>query len=226
MDALDVVRDAAEELLARAQRALDQAGAPADHPLWPLLRTVRVAAPEAVRAVVALRPDPLPEAGVRLGRLVAAYRRVIGGEPGAGVAPAGPAATPFGVTGGRAAEWTGAAADAYTERARAVTGYVSGEWSDPAGGVLGRASATAAYADELADWIVDTRLALAGTLAEALVSRQALTLHAADPLSAEAGLAAADVTARVLATVAEAYERASRLLTDRSPPGVRPFPDR
>jgi hypothetical protein len=217
MDPLDQLAPAAADLLARAEATLTSAGAPTDHPVWALLRRLRVLPGDAVAAVAALRPEPLAGAGPALRELSAAYA-------GAATAVA------------RSVSWSGPAADAYAERATALADHLGVDplraahvGADHVGadhragtepldhGLVERVAATRDFAEAVDAWTVRARRDLARTLALLLGSAQAVTLRtaASGPVpTPEVITAAADVAARVLAMVAGAYDEAQVLRDD------------
>jgi hypothetical protein len=181
MDALDRLAEPAQELLSRVDDTLIRGGAPDDHPLWPLLRRLRVLPGDAVAAVSALRPAPLAATGPALRTLSGEYAQ--------------PQAPP---------DWHGPAAEAFSARWTTLSAYVEQ-------GLAERLAATAAYAEAVADWLGRTRLAVARTLATVMTSAQAVTLGTgAEP--GQVVRAAADIAARVLGTLADAYAQADQLL--------------
>ena len=187
MDALDRLLTPGRDLLARVDDTLVACGAPADHPLWTLLRRVGALPGDAVEAIAALQPQPLTAAADVAHGLTDAY--------------AAPVADP--------GEWTGTAAQAYAARWQDLSAYLGNP------GVTGRLVDTARYLAEVADWIRTARRDLAGALAEALCSAEAvrLRLTADDPPAARVAAAAA-IGARVLDAVASAYDD-GRALCDR-----------
>ncbi|MGI5147055.1 hypothetical protein ACQEVC_11830 [Plantactinospora sp. CA-294935] len=220
MDVLEQLAEPAVTLSGRVDDLLAAAGAPDRHRIWPLLRRLRVLPGDAVRAVLGLRPGELAAAGGEVsGELRRTYR-----EAGAVVADGG--------------SWQGPAAEAYAAHRTGLAGHLTG--------LAGRADATAAYAEAVAGWIADTRYALARTLADVLGSAEAvavLTVRDGGFGAAPSGVtpgglpvesAAAEIGARILATVAEAYDQAEALpqrwaaeldLLDHRPPDapvVRP----
>jgi hypothetical protein len=168
MDALDLMATAADDLLARVDRLL---GAPDDHPLWTLLRGVRVLPGDAVAAIVALRPAELVGAASVLRELVPAYDS------------ARDALDP-------PAPWEGAAGDAYAVHARVLSEGVT----SAAAHVL----ATSSTADAVAAWLADARERLAIELAAVLTSAEAVSLVLGAP---DAQQAAATIAVRVLSVV-------------------------
>jgi hypothetical protein len=184
MDALDRLAGPAHDLLSRVDDMLTRAGAPDDHPLWPLLRRLRVLPGDAVAAVAALRPAPLVAAGSALRTLSSQYAQPPAWQ-------------------GQGA-WQGPAAEAFTARWTTLSAYVEQ-------GLAGRMADTAAYAEAVADWASRTRLAVARTLAAVMTSAEAVTLRTgAEP--GQVVRAAADIASRVLGAVADAYAQADLLL--------------
>ncbi|MEV4626666.1 hypothetical protein AB0J90_10310 [Micromonospora sp. NPDC049523] len=190
MDSLDHLAGPGSELLRRVDDLLAAAGAPDDHRIWPLLRRLGTLPGDALGEVVALRPAPLAAAGHAVRTLVREYdharANLTGGDP-----------------------WQGAGAQAYAAHRDALAAYLDG---DPES-LTGRLEATAAYADAVDEWVAHSRHALARTLADVLGSAEAVAVvtgTATDP--GTAGLAAAEIGARVLATVAEAQARGQALL--------------
>jgi uncharacterized protein YukE len=177
------------DLLARVDDTLVAAGAPADHPLWTLLRRVGALPGEAADAIAALRPEPLEAAADEVRALAETY--------------ASESPDPDG--------WTGTAARAYAARWRDLSGHLDD--------VATRLAATGAHLTEVADWTRNARRALVAVLADALGSAEAVRLRASgtgafgDP-SAERVEAAARVGARVLDVVARTYDD-GRALVDR-----------
>ncbi|GAA3759934.1 hypothetical protein GCM10022225_51800 [Plantactinospora mayteni] len=234
MDVLDQLAEPAVALSGRVDDVLAAAGAPDRHRIWPLLRRVRVLPGDAVRAVLGLRPGALAGAAEVSAELRRTYHEV-----GAVLADGG--------------SWQGPAAEAYAAHRSGVAGHLTD--------LAGRAEATAAYAEAVAGWIADTRYALARTLADVLGSAEAVAVVTARPgryASAPSGVvpgtppsgvlpgtppsgvlpgglpvesAAAEIGARILATVAEAYDRAEALpqrwaaqldFLDHRPPDAAP----
>jgi hypothetical protein len=182
MDALDQLVGPAQDLLSEVDATLTRAGAPDDHPVWPLLRRLRALPGEAVDAVAALSPAPLAAAGPALRTLAGQYAQ--------------PRATP--------PDWRGPAAEAFTARWATLSAHVEH-------GLAERLADTAFFSDAVADWVSRTRLALARTLAVVLTSAEAVTMGYG-PEPAQVVRAAADIAARVLAPIADAYAQADALL--------------
>lgn len=177
MDLLDRVRPAAEDLLGRVDAALTGLGAPAGHPIWALLRRVGATPYDAFAHVASLAPDPLRQTRDALRRTARQWPALIAALP--------------------------AAVDSHGIAAQAYAGARPAIGTDLDGLVDGL-DATGRYLDEVADWMTGVRRALAGEVATCLGSRQALVLRGAAPGGVDAGavLAAADIGARVLTTVA------------------------
>jgi hypothetical protein len=200
MDALDRLIGPGGDLLDRVDSVLERAGAPPEHPVWPALRRLGVLPGPAVRAVAALRPGPPAAAEPSLRLLAQAY---------------GDAR----VTMSRAVAWDGPGAEAFNAHREALGTYLAeGDES-----LSGRLAATAAYADAFGAWVARTRADLARTLAKVLQSAQAVAVVAgparwgADETGTPAVVAAADIAARVLGTVAGAYDSAEELRREWEP---------
>lgn len=199
MDALDRLAAPGGDLLGRVDHLLATVGAPADHRVWPLLRRLRALPGEAAAAIVALRPDPFTAAGTEVRELLADYTAIRTGLSGD-------------------VAWEGVAGSAFDAHRKALVAYLD----EGPESMRGRLVTTAEYADAVAGWVVETRLALARTLAEVLGSAEAAlvvtasvpSVVTAPPMPADrpAETAAAEIGARVLATVATAYDGAEALL--------------
>lgn len=195
MDALDRLAPAGRDLLTRVDGVLAARGAPADHPIWPLLRAVGALSCDVLRFASALRPAPLATAGSAVRQLLRGY------EYPRAISP----------------QWTGPAARAFVDHAAALEAQVTG--------TLGRIAAVAEYADVVAAWADDTRQALARTLADALGSAQAATLVAgqAGELDEDVAAVAADIGAAVL-RVARAALASGEILAAEWAPRLAPDP--
>lgn len=224
MDALDRLAPPGADLLSRVDQLLTVRGAPAGHALWPLLRRLRTLPGDAAAAIAALRAEPFAAAGIDLRGEIPEYdavRAALTVETG----------------------WAGAAGEAFDAQRRALVDHLgdNGPGGEP-GSLRGRLVATAGYADAVADWVAGTRAALARTLAEVLGSAEAVTVlgqplppAGAAHLAHPAGRAAAEIGARVLATVAAGYDDAEELLARwrpalaeapyRAPSGAGPAPE-
>lgn len=184
MDALDQLAGLAAGLLDRVDGVLAQAGAPEDHPIWPLLRRLGALPAAVVGTVAALRTAPLAAAGPPLRSLAMEYD-----DARTAIADGG--------------SWEGAGAEVFAAHRAALAAHLAG--------MTARLAATEAYAGAVADWIDQSRAALARELAAVLGSAEAVTVTT-EPAGAPAAVAAADIGARVLAVVDEAYARADALL--------------
>jgi len=195
MDRLDHLLDAARPMLDRVDQMLSVVGAPGDHRVWGELRRVRLLPGDAARAVAALRPAALGEAGPEIRAEARACVEIAAGLP----APE---------------EWMGAAAEAYDEARRRSAAQLSGgdESLDE------RLEATADLAEALRDWMQQTRDELARALAEALASSEAaaLTMAGGMPPGAADIVGAADIAASLLRVVAHNYEFADDLIRGSS----------
>lgn len=211
MDALDRVIAPATELLASVDEQLVDGGVPDHHPIWPLLRRLHALPGDAVAWVAGLRPTPLAVAAEEVHALSGEYTEAH--------------ATLAGGSG-----WQGSAANAFHTRRAALARQLA----DGPESLTGRLTATADYAQALAVWVADGRIALARTLAEVLGSAEAVTVLAgtadtpAGPTatvpsrprsvtSPGSVLAAATIGARVLATVAELHTAGEALLRRWAP---------
>jgi hypothetical protein len=193
MDRLDEALDAATPLLRRVDEVLTIAGAPAEHALWAELRRVRLLPGDAAQAVAALTPAALADAAPELRTDARAYAEIAVDLP----APGG---------------WTGEAADAYNDLRRRTASHLSGGHES----LDERLEATADLAEALTDWMTKTRARLAAALADALTSGEALILMsssaATSPPPMPDVIAAADVAAHVLKSIADSYTDAADLL--------------
>jgi hypothetical protein len=212
MDALDRLEPVARDLLRQVDESLTRRGAPADHPVWTLLRRVGATPADAIAFVAGQRPGELRHLG-----------DVIRGPAGDYVTASIPATL----------DWAGSAADAYGVRAAALAAHLRGGGADS---MTGRLAATAGYLDAVADWQQRSRDHLARALADILTSGQAVTLRLGQAGRLDqAGLldqdgrleqdgrlggagaegpvvtAAADIGARVLAAAAEALDTGTDL---------------
>jgi hypothetical protein len=191
MDRLDETLGTATPLLERVDEVLSTTGAPAEHAVWSELRRVRLLPGDAARAVAALDAGTLTGAVPELREDARACAEAAADLP-------------------LPDTWTGEAAEAYDDLRRRTAGELSGGVES----LEERLEATADLAQALADWMTRTRADLAGALAETITSREALTLAGpvtAPPTPTQA-LAAAEVAAHVLHSVAESYADAADLL--------------
>jgi hypothetical protein len=161
MDTLARVAEPGRDLLARVDAVLAAAGAPDDHPVWPLLRRVGALPGDVLEAFCALAPDQLAAAAERVRARAQTYA-----EERADLASA-VAAT----------EWTGASASAFEQRWAALADHLGGTPAPDAPSLAGRLAATASYVDDVAAWMRSARQDLAHEVATALGSREALRLR-------------------------------------------------
>lgn len=198
MDELDRLTEPGTDLLRRVDNLLAAAGAPDGHRVWPLLRRLRALPGEAFGAFAELRPAPLATAGHAVRQLIREYDHACANLTDSG-------------------DWSGAGASAFAEVRSALVAHLD----EGPESLVGRLESTAGYADALADWVDRSRLALARTLADALGSAEAVVVVGAgrsgDGADDAAGLAAAEIGARVLATLSVAYDGAERLLREWGP---------
>ncbi len=136
MDALDRLAGPARDLLAKVDDSLARTGAPADHPLWPLLRHLRVLPGDAVGAVAGLDPASVDAMGPPLRTLSDRYSQ---------------SSTP-------PLDWHGPAAQAFNDHWRTLSAFVEQ-------GLSGRLADTASFAEAVAAWMRRTRMSVARMLA-------------------------------------------------------------
>jgi hypothetical protein len=217
MDALARVAEPGRDLLARVDAALAAAGAPADHPIWPLLRRVGALPGDVLEAYCALEPDRLAAAGERVRVRAETYA-----EERADLAAA-VAAT----------DWTGASASAFEQRWAALGEHLGGTAAPDVPSLAGRLAATASYVDDVAGWMRAARRDLAHEVATALGSQEAVRLvaDAGGTASGQAGaaatigvavLAVADRQAGAAEEVAERWAGRLADLPFRAPERVEP----
>lgn len=209
VDVLDRVAGPGRELLSRVDSVLSAGGAPADHPVWPLMRRVGALPGDVLVAFCALAPAELTAAGVAVRGRAEAYV-----EERADLSAAVAATT-----------WEGSAAAAFGQRWASLGAHLGGEVSADAPGLAGRLAATASYLDEVAGWMRSARRDLAHEVATALGSMEAVRVRAPatgdQGRSVQAGPAAATIGAVVLAVAdrqagaaEEVLERWAGRLTD------------
>jgi len=196
MDLLDRVHPVARPLLEKVDATLVAGGAPAGHPIWPLLRRLGALPGDAVAQLAAVAPDGLTPASDDLHQHADRYRQRVDEVP----MPAG---------------WRGPTADAYAASWSALAAHLAGSGTDT---LAGRLADTASYLDEVAAWLSRARRAVAGTVAECLGSAEAVTLHSGSgdpgPSPSAVTAAAAAIGAHLLATVVEVLDD-GRALHDR-----------
>jgi len=175
MDTLAWVAEPGRDLLARVDAVLAHAGAPADHPVWPLLRRVGALPGDVLEAFCALAPDGLTAAAERV-RVRADTYAEERADLSAAVA---------------ATDWTGTSASAFGQRWAALSEHLGGTAAPDAPSLSGRLAATASYVDDVAAWMRAARQDLAHEVATALGSREAVRLRlGAGPGSEAAGASA------------------------------------
>ncbi|MEU4622479.1 hypothetical protein AB0G04_21240 [Actinoplanes sp. NPDC023801] len=188
-DQLDQLLAAATPLLSRVDEALSGVGAPGGHDVWRELRRVRLLPGDAARAVAALHPAAIRDATVELRADARAYADLADALPLAG-------------------GWSGEAAEAYEQARRGAAEHLNGG-PDSLGS---RMEATADLADALTGWMLRARGDLAATLAEVMLSTEAMNLLADDHPPTGRAAAAATIGARLLQTVADSYDEAEALM--------------
>jgi hypothetical protein len=212
MDILDRVAVSGRDLLSRVDSILAAGGAPADHPVWPLLRRVGALPGDVLEAFCALVPEQVTAAGAAVRGRAEAYV-----DERADLAAAVAATT-----------WEGDSAAAFGQRWAALGSHLGSEVAPDAPGLAGRLAATASYLDDVAGWMRSARRDLATEVATALGSLEAVRVRAtgidparSGPTAATAGPAAATIGAVVLAVAdrqagaaEEVIERWAGRLTD------------
>lgn len=199
MDALDRLAPDGQELLSRVDDALRSRGAPADHPVWPLLRTVGALPGEVLAFAVGMRAAPLATAGHQLIRGYHEERAHLLEAP----------------------QWTGAAGDSFAARAAALAADLVT--------AADRLVETGSFAQAVAVWMDELRAGMARALAAALGSAQAVmvrscTLEPAWEVSPQVASAAADIGVAVLRAAAGALEAGEQLVTQWSTRLAAPVP--
>jgi hypothetical protein len=182
MDALARIEPVARPLLLAVDEALTSLGAPAEHPIWPLLRGLTATPADAVAHVADSIPDRA--AGERLRAEADRYEGL---------------AVPTAI------DWAGAAGEAYAVRAASLAQYGHAT-------LAGALRATASFVDAVADWHGRSRDRVAGAVADALGSLQAVTLRTGE--GQVRIVAAADIGAHVLSAAAEVLAEGERLRDD------------
>jgi hypothetical protein len=208
-DALDRLIPPGADLLERVDAALLAQGLPAGHPVTALLRRLGALPADVLHAISGWRPAPLRVAASDLRHTAEGYgrqRELLG-------VPAG---------------WAGAAGEGFAAHRRALVEFLGESGAPDEAGLVGRLRATAAYLDDVAEWLDRSRGDMARSIAEVLGSAEAVELHASGDAEA-----AATIAARILSAAAEAYSRgqviaerwAGRLdeLSYRPPTPAAPF---
>jgi hypothetical protein len=198
MDTLAWVAEPGRDLLARVDAVLAALGAPADHPIWPLLRRVGALPGDVLDAYCALAPDRLVAAGegVRVRAETYAEERA---DLAAAVA---------------ATDWTGTAASAFEQRWATLGEHLGGAAAPDAPSLAGRLAATASYVDDVAAWMRGAREDLAHEVATALGSQEAVRLRVDSPGGNGPAASAAAIGVAVLA-VADRQSGAAEEVAER-----------
>jgi hypothetical protein len=190
MDELDHVLAPARDLLGRVDAALVSTGAPADHPIWPLLRRVGSLPGDALEFAAGVDGNALRAACDELKAHAERYA-----DLGTRI---------------EIEEWTGPAAATFAAHSHRLHDHLGGE-----DGLAGRLLATAEHFERLATWGADLRGELAYAIAESLTSTEAVTLHQDRPAT-ETSLAAAAIGVAVLAPLAARLPPVEALLDGAS----------
>jgi len=209
MDVLDRIAGPGRDLLSRVDSVLSAGGAPADHPVWPLMRRVGALPGDVLAAFCALAPEQVTAAGHAVRGRAEAYV-----EERADLAAAVAATT-----------WEGDSAAAFSQRWAALGGHLGGEVAPDAPGLAGRLAATAGYLDDVAAWMRSARRDLAHEVATALGSMEAVRVCApatggparpdrAGPAAATIGAVVLAVADRQAGAAEEVLERWAGRLTD------------
>jgi hypothetical protein len=209
MDTLDRVAVPGRDLLGRVDAVLAAGGAPADHPVWPLLRRVGALPGDVLDAFCALVPEQVTAAGAAVRGRAEAYV-----DERADLAAAVAATT-----------WEGDSAAAFGQRWAALGGHLGSEVAPDAPGLAGRLAATASYLDEVAGWMRSARRDLATEVATALGSLEAVRVRApatggpgdqtrSGPAAATIGAVVLAVADRQAGAAEEVLERWAGRLTD------------
>ncbi|HEX6869624.1 MAG TPA: hypothetical protein VF163_00880 [Micromonosporaceae bacterium] len=203
MDALARIEPVARRMVRQVDDALATLGAPAQHPVWDLLRQVQATPADAVAFAVALDPAALDASVAGLRNRTTSHEAI---------------SIPVAV------DWIGSAGRRYQHRARAYQEYVTGAGEDS---LVGRLAATAGYLDDLVQWSVQARHGMATALARAMTSAEALVLvggrAAAQPWSPNVIAAAATIGAHILAAAVHSM-RSGQAVLDRWRPVLGELP--
>jgi hypothetical protein len=203
MDALDVVLGPGRDLLGRVDATLTAAGAPAESPLWELLRQIGALPGDALEFGAALDPVAMRNAAEDLrARAVeftderSAVDRVAADRP-----------------------WEGSGADAFSAVWQSLADHIGDTVDGGEPTLSGRLSALASYVDGVATWASTLRGRLAMAVADTLASAEAVVLATAPTDSTAAASAAASVGVKVLTPLAQAT-RTGRDLHDAWTPNL------
>jgi hypothetical protein len=173
MDALERLSSVGADLLARVDAALAAGGAPADDPIWPLLRQVGALPADVLDFGLRLDHIALRSAATELRAVADRFAR----QPARLAADIGRSA------------WEGTGAEAFAAVWESLSEHI-GEGTDPAT-VTGRLLATASYVDDLAGWAADLRHELAEAIARVATSAEAVTLRGSDDAATRVAAASA-----------------------------------
>ncbi|MGC9670301.1 hypothetical protein ACNTMW_27630 [Planosporangium sp. 12N6] len=179
-DVLDRVCEAGADLLRRVDAVLAAQGLPAGHPAVTLVRRLGALPAGVLDAVSAWRPAPVRAAAGDLRRLAEGYERQRD------------LLTP-------PARWAGAAGEGFAAHHAALVDFLGQTGAPDEASLVGRVRATAAYLDDVAEWLERSRRDMALAVADAIGSAEAVRLHEAGDVAAAAAIAA-----RILAVAAEA----------------------
>jgi hypothetical protein len=180
-DALDRLTSPGADLLQRVDAVLMAHGLPAEHAVTGLLRRLGALPADALRVIAAWRPIPVRAAAADLRHTAERYeqqRDLLAAQGG----------------------WTGAAGEAFAAHRAALVQFLGDTGSSDEAGLVGRLRATAAYLDDVADWLDRSRDGMARAVADVLGSAEAVHVHASGDAAA-----AATIAARVLDVAAEAH---------------------
>ncbi|GAA0709951.1 hypothetical protein Drose_02770 [Dactylosporangium roseum] len=161
MDALERLSGVGGDLLRHVDAALAEDGAPADDPIWPLLRRVGALPGDALDFALRLDAPALRIAAEELRAIADRFAH----ERDRLAADVGRSA------------WEGTGAEAFAAVWRSLSDHI-GPGPDPAT-ICGRLLATVSYVDGLAGWAVHLREEMAEAVARAVSSAEAVTLRAA-----------------------------------------------
>ena len=168
-DLLDRMAPEATDLLRRVDLVIDQLGVPERHPVTESLRRLRVRPNDALQALLSTSPSALRAAADELRRLAAVYRDEI-------AEPLREAVQHLG--------WGGSGYRAFTDAWTTLQDHLAAPKDSGVESMATKLIATAEYALSIAGWFSQARQALAGALAEALCSAEAVTLKTSDVLTA------------------------------------------
>ncbi len=154
MDLLDRIAVPARDLLARVDGALLAGGAPADHPIWPLLCRVGALPGELVAQLTDAPTGQLRSSADLLREYRRSYVDGVDTMPGA-------------------AGWRGRAADAFGAQWRSLATHLA----DGPDSMAGRLLDTVSFVDDVAAWLSATRDAVGAAVVECLGSVEAVAIR-------------------------------------------------